>query len=256
MRSIILAAGEGKRLRPFTNDRPKCLVEIGDRNLLDRILDVHARRISDIVVVGGYRSKMLNDDRYRLLENNDYDKTNMVETLFCAEKELCKGAIVSYGDIVYPLPVLDSVINSLADIAVAIDMNWRSYWQSRLDNPLEDLETLRMNAKMEIVEIGNKPKALEEIEGQYMGLMKFTKRGAEIAKKVYKSSLSGGAISGKEVKTAYMTDLLQAIIDEGFSVHAVPVRHLWVEIDTVDDLKSQITIERLRSIEEHSSAVF
>jgi len=60
MRVIILAAGQGTRLRPFTDDRPKCLVELHGRPLLHRQLDVlRAAGLNDIALVGGYRADCL-----------------------------------------------------------------------------------------------------------------------------------------------------------------------------------------------------
>ena len=46
----------------------------------------------------------------------------------------------------------------------------------RFDDPLSDAETFRLNSSSEIIEIGNKPSSIEEIEGQYMGLMSFSRK--------------------------------------------------------------------------------
>lgn len=60
MKAILLATGEGTRLRPYTLDRPKCLVEIDGKSLLDRQLDVlRAADIEPIILIGGYHSEML-----------------------------------------------------------------------------------------------------------------------------------------------------------------------------------------------------
>ena len=104
---IILAAGEGTRLRPFTLDRPKCLVEIDGRSLLDRQLDIlQASQVGSVVLVGGYMVDKLKGKKARLKVNPRFAETNMVWTLFCVEDELMEGAIVAYGDIVYSKEVL------------------------------------------------------------------------------------------------------------------------------------------------------
>ena len=87
MKALILAAGEGTRLRPYTADRPKCLVEVAGRSLLDRQLDVlGAAGVAPVVVVGGYRAEMLPRPGIEVLLNPRYATTNMVTTLFCAEE--------------------------------------------------------------------------------------------------------------------------------------------------------------------------
>ena len=249
MKAIILAAGQGKRLRPFTSDRPKCLVEIAGTTLLDLQLEVlRSRGIDEIVLVGGYRSQMLRDKGSRLYVNPRFAETNMAWTLFCAEKELNGNVIVTYGDIVYSGEVLDRLIASPADIGVAIDLAWESYWNVRNTNPLDDAESLRLGNDGRIREIGGRPGSLDEIEGQYMGLMKFTHEGLKSLESVAKRllvQLKSGAVP---LENSFMTDLLQIAIDSGVRVDSVPVHGRWVEVDTVSDLHLPLTLERVAAI--------
>ena len=85
MKAIILAAGEGKRLKPYTDSRPKCMVPLAGRPLLHWQLDVlRSAGIKDIVIVGGYRAEALKACGASVVTNPRYDSTNMVGTLFCA----------------------------------------------------------------------------------------------------------------------------------------------------------------------------
>lgn len=246
---VILGAGEGTRLRPYTLDRPKCLVEVDGRSLLDRQLDVlHAEGVKPIVLVGGYRADMLTRPGVALRHNPRYAETNMVWSLFCAEADLTGDVLVAYGDIVYSRGNLRAVIDSDADIAVAIDLDWERYWRARNEDPLADAETLKLAKDGKILELGQKPKSLSEIEGQYMGLMRFTASGIETLKRAFHKARSGGSIRGKSVEKAFMTDMLQSLIDDGHRIQSVPVRAGWVEVDTVDDLQSATTRERLSGI--------
>lgn len=249
MKMIILAAGEGTRLRPHTLDRPKCLVEVEGVSLLDRHIDVlHSKNIAPIILVGGYLSTMLKRPDVILRLNPRYAETNMVWTLFCAEDDLIGGAIVAYGDIVYSRRTLEALLASPADIAVAVDLDWESYWRERNENPLLDAETLKLAADGRILELGKKPRSMSEIEGQYMGLMKFSAVGVEILRSAFSQATTDGLLGGRPVEKAYMTDLIQAVIDAGHRVDSVQVRGEWVEIDSVSDLQLPITAERLRQI--------
>lgn len=249
MKVIILAAGEGTRLRPYTLDRPKCLVEVNGISLLDRQLAVlAAESIKSVVLVGGYRAEMLNRPNVKLLVNPQYAETNMVWTLFCAEADIEGDVIVTYGDIVYSRDVLCSLLKSKAAIAVAVDLDWETYWRARNENPLDDAETLRLARDGCIIEVGQKPKSLVEIEGQYMGLMKFSTDGSAVLKKIFHDAVVAGNLRGKPLTRAYMTDLLQATIDSGYPVHSVPIQGGWVEVDTISDLFSTVTKDRLSQI--------
>jgi len=250
LKAIILAAGEGTRLRPYTLDRPKCLVEVDGRSLLDRQLAVlRAEGIQRVVLIGGYREGMLRRDDTESRVNPRYAETNMVWTLFCAEDALEGDILLCYGDIVYSREVLQALLRSKADIAVTIDLDWEAYWRARNEDPLDDAETLKLAEDGRILEIGQKPKSLAEIEGQYMGLMKFTAQGMQLLIKTFHDAKGAGSLRGKSLEKAYMTDMLQAMIDLGYRLESVPVRGGWVEVDTVSDLLSPVTTERLSQIE-------
>jgi len=243
---ILLVAGEGKRLRPYTLDKPKCMVEIDGVSLIDRQLAVlKSEDLENIVMIGGYKIEMLKQYGIKLINNPRYYETNMLWTLFCAEDELEGDVIVSYGDNVYSREILKSLLKSTADIAVTIDKEWESYWQARNEDPLDDAETLKLREDGTIGEIGQKPKSLNEIEGQYMGLMKFSANGVKQIKEIFNSAIKDKKVLGKEVENAYMTDLLQAVINSERQITAVPIFGEWIEIDTVNDLELPVTRDRL-----------
>ena len=246
---ILLEAGEGKRLRPYTLDRPKCMVEIDGESLISHQLGVlRSEGLSDIVMVSGYKAEMLEQFDCKLKHNPRYFETNMVWSLFCATDELEGDVIVSYGDIIYSRKILKALLNSRADIAITIDKNWESYWRKRNENPLNDAETLKIRDDGTISEIGKKPKSIEEIQGQYMGLIKFSSVGIKQIKDIFTVSLKKGHLMGQDIENAYMTDLIQAVIDTGEPVTSVPIHESWIEIDTVNDLESNTTRDRLLSI--------
>ena len=247
---ILLVAGEGKRLRPYTLDRPKCMVKVDGISLIDRQLAVlKSEGLDDIVMIGGYKSDMLKIDGVKLKLNPRYYETNMVWTLFSAEEELQGDVIFSYGDIVYSRKILQALLESTADISVTIDKEWEGYWRARNENPLNDAETLKLREDLTISEIGQKPKTLDEIEGQYMGLMKFSADGIKQIKEIFHTVLNRGELLGKPIENAYMTDLLQSVINLNYPVMSVAVDGGWVEVDEVSDLNLELTNKRLMMIQ-------
>ena len=145
MKTIILAAGMGSRLMPLTAKKPKCMVELFGKPLLHRqIATLRAGGAEKIIVVGGYQSEQLEADFDELVLNSAFDSTNMVATLFCALEHFTgnEDLIISYGDIIFEPRVLAAVLECDAQIVTAVDQDWRKYWEIRLDNPLDDAESL------------------------------------------------------------------------------------------------------------------
>jgi len=244
MRLIILAAGQGSRLKPITDSRPKCLVELCGKSLLEYQLDT-ARKvgIDDIVVVGGYQHQQLRYEGVRLLLNPDYERTNMVYTLFCAEDVFGDEFILSYGDIVYSKPVFETLLADKSDIGVVIDRQWREYWSLRFDDILSDAESLKINDEGNIVNIGEKVTSIDSIEAQYIGLMAFRGDGIKALRNTYFLAKSGKLKdrllykSIKDFNNMYMTQFIQLIIEELMPVKAELISGGWLEFDSFRDLE-------------------
>jgi len=241
---LILAAGQGTRLRPLTDSRPKCLVELNGLSLLDwQVRTAQEVGIDDVVVIGGYMGDQLARPGVRVILNPDFSTTNMVYSLFCAESLFGNEFILSYGDIVYDQFVLQQLLDHDAPISVVVDRLWREYWELRFDDPLEDAESLRFDKDGNIQSIGQNENQIASIEAQYIGLMAFRKTGINALCQTYDNARrvdQSGTFpfnSGRKLHQLYMTDLLQGIINSGFPIKPVPIDRRWVEIDSLHDLE-------------------
>lgn len=233
MKAIILAAGRGSRMKNMTDDRPKCLVELRGKSLLEWQLEaLRGAGISEISIVTGYKRELLSDRGLIEFHNSKWSETNMVSSLACAsewlENETC---VVSYSDIFYDASAVKTLMNSSAKLAVTYDPNWQELWRKRFGNPLLDAETFRINQDGTLCEIGNKPQTVEEVQGQYMGLLRFTPEGwGEVVR--IRSNLTS-----LERDKMHMTGTLQKVIDSNkIQIYALPYIGVWGEVDSVSDL--------------------
>jgi choline kinase len=215
------------------------MVELLGRSLLARQADTFANcGIKDVAVVGGFKIEQIRAAGFRCFENNRFESTNMVESLFAA-REFIAGPddlIISYGDIVYESRNLRQLLAADSDICLMVDTNWRNYWSQRLDDPLSDAETLKFKDGGLIAEVGKKPTSYDEIEAQYTGLIKI--RGDVLSDfcRFYDQLERGATYDGQSFENMYMTSFLQLLIDDGWPVQGVQVEAGWLEVDTVSDL--------------------
>jgi choline kinase len=239
-RALILAAGEGTRLRPLTNDKPKCMVSLLGVSLLQRQINcLKSQGIHDIHIATGYRAEQIEALGYPTTLNERYNQTNMVSTLFTASDFIQQEGdlVISYGDIVYEDCNLKSLLACDDGIALMIDTKWRDLWALRLENPLDDAETLMMNDAGYVTELGKKPDSYDRIQGQYTGLIKIRADKIDDFVNFYHRLDTGVIYDDKDFDNMYMTSFLQALIDAEWMVKATLVKNGWLEIDSVEDLK-------------------
>lgn len=238
-RTVILAAGEGMRLRPLTESLPKTLVSLDGESLLARQMTVNKRAgINDISIVTGHCADALESSGARLFHNPRYASTNMVESLSCA-RDLFDGGddvVVAYGDIVYEQRLLATLLATEAPISVVVDTGWRQLWELRMDDPLSDAETMKLAADDHIVELGERPSCMADIQGQYIGLFKVARSFAPLFFDIYDHLPLHLASDSRPREKMFMTCHLQNHIDAGVKVRAAKVEHGWLEVDSLQDL--------------------
>ena len=239
MESIILAAGSGTRLGNLTKSNPKCMVKVKGKSLIEYQLDVlKLNGFENINIVCGYEYKKIKFKNIRYFLNKKYAETNMVYSLFCAKEILNSGndVIISYGDILYNNEVLKRIVSSTSEINIAIDLDWQKYWDQRMDDPLSDAETLKFDEDLNILEIGKKPKSLQEIQGQYIGLIKLRSDIAMKLHSIWEKMDREILYDSKTFSNMYMTSFLQYLIQIGINLKGVPINGGWAEIDTPSDI--------------------
>lgn len=232
MKGIILAAGRGSRMKSLTFDRPKCLLKIKGTSLLNRqINSFRSAGIDDISIVTGYKNEMLSEYGLKEFHNSRWDETQMFFSLTKAESLLSKSScIVSYSDIFFSSSVVKELINNDSKLAITYDKNWSSLWSKRFKEPLDDAESFKVNSLGYLIEIGNSVDKLEDIDGQYMGLIKITPEGWTDLNKIYQK------LSIAEKENIHFTKLLNYLTYKLKNyIKAIPIDSVWGEVDTEND---------------------
>ena len=240
MRAILLAAGQGTRLRPLTDERPKALVEVGGQAMLARAREsLAAAGVADLTVVTGYRADRIRELGYDTRQNEEFATTNMVWSLFCADDvlEACaaegRDLLIIYGDVLFHPDLVRALSAAPATPATVVNTSFRELWERRMDDPLCDLETLRIDAEGRILELGEKPSGFEDIEAQYTGLIRVGARDIARVREIW----SDRRLTEPEAaRSLYMTRFLTHLFQRGLDLWSVPFAGGWMEVDAPEDI--------------------
>ena len=174
MRGVILAAGKGSRLNGTLGDKPKCLLRIGDKTLVERQIEsFRAVGIDDIVIVVGCQAERVQrtcGHRITYVENTRFAQTNSLYSLWLARPLLLDGFVVMNCDVLFHPQLLEDLVTSRHQDALLI---------SYCDGPLGDEEMKIKVRRGCVVEIA-KTLAPEEADGENLGVVKFGAEGARL----------------------------------------------------------------------------
>jgi len=252
--AIIAAAGFEKQLLPLIEDKPKCLLDIKGKTILERqVAALHDCNIKQIALVRGYKKEAITLPNLRYYDNDRYEETGDLFSLFCAQPEMKGRCLFLYGDIIFDVAVLQKLLKSPADVSLVVDLAWYDQRQRGLPNlPTKpDLVMLQTppgasylsryvlpEEENRVLKIGQDlPHDLAH--GEFIGLAMFSDKGIEAFKRAYREARKKYEAKGfHEAGTflrASFSDMLQELIDTGHTVSSVPIFKGWVEVDSFEE---------------------
>lgn len=250
--AVVIAAGFEPEMLPLIKERPKAMLDIRGKTLLERQIEtLNACNIKDIVVVRGYRKEAFTLTTPRYYDNDDFEQTGELYSLFRAEGELRGRVVVLYSDVLFDQGILEKLLKAEGDVNTVVDRAW--YDQERSGQgrarPYEDLvvterppsggyRSLQGGKDSRVLRIGHEiPR--EQSDGEFIGVMMLSADGCAVLRQVYAAACADDPEKpiheAPRLRQAKLTDLLQMLIDAGHAVHAVDVYKGWTEIDTFED---------------------
>jgi choline kinase len=233
MQAVILAAGIAKRLRPLTDTTPKCLLNIGGKNLLHRTIEnILDNGINDFVFVTGYKENMIRDYLVRnfpeinkiILTNPDYENNNNSYSLWMTKDFVKNDMLLLDSDILFDKNILKKLLNSEYENCLAVNVT------DKLD--VEQIKVI-VNGQNEILHIGKEIDIKKSI-GESIGIERFSKK---YLKELF-NILDRKIVKENNVNEFYEASF-QEIIDKNDlrnSLYSIDVSdYECMEIDTVED---------------------
>ena len=241
MNAIILAAGEGTRLRPETNDIPKGMVKLFDKSLLEMQIDIFKKcSIEDISIVTGYLADKIIFPSINYFKNENYSTTSGNESLYYAREKLQDCTIITYSDIIFEKAVIDQVIDFKGDIGITVDLDWKSHYDGRTLHKMSEADNVLFDKEDKILEVRKNIQKQDSKIGEFTGIVKFSKKGSDIFLKKFnelKKSHNGRFHNSSSLKQSIIPDMIQELIDSEINVEPIFISGKWCEIDTPQDLK-------------------
>ena len=229
----VLAAGTASRLRPLTDNTPKCLLKLGPKSILERTIDnLINNKIEDLIIVTGYLEKMIKsfiDGKYPLLNvtyifNDVFDSTNNIYSLWLIKDHIQDSDILLMdSDIIFDQGIIQLLLNSGEGNILAV----------RSDQNLSNEEM-----KVTVDESNHVRRISKEIDpnlavGESIGIEKFEPNFL----KVLFEKLSDRVVTNGRVNDFYEA-AFQDAIDDGSTIIALDVgEYKCIEVDTAEDIE-------------------
>lgn len=242
---IIPAAGKD----PIFRDKPKSLIKINGKTILEYQLEtIRKSGLRNVAIVRGYKREMFTLEGIKYLDNREYEEKHSLHSLFCAREVMDNGFILIFSDILFNEDIIKSLLKTKNHIVLLVDNSYR-YHKHEIDKKLDLVvsktkkrsyyRTLYPTTMNEVIRIG-KNIDKDEADYEFIGIAYFSPEGANILKKVYddcKQHCKGKFHEAESFDMAGITDILQEIIDRGFTVNALEIYKGWMEIHNPVDIE-------------------
>lgn len=224
-RAVILAAGSARRLKPLTDNRPKCMLDVGGAPILQhQVAALRGCGVDDVAVVTGFCAETIRDllgNSVSYVHNADYDTTNSVYSLWLGREHLRGGGLILNSDVLFHPASLRRLLDEPSGNCLLFDA-------SAGKGDAEAMKIL-LNGDGTILRLS---KALPDSKcnGENLGVIRVDEAGA----KAMDSALE--ALIASNVRRAWVPEVINEMRPVQH-VKAVAIAEPWIEIDTPDDLE-------------------
>ena len=182
--AVVLAASRGGELGEITRDKPKCMVDVRGRPLLQRLVStLNESGVREVTVVRGWRKEAVQAAGARFVDNDRFAETGEVASLAMAAGAITGDVVVAYGDVLFRSYILDSLLASSADVVLAVDaLNLPTAAGAKHDLVTADHRysgDYLDDAPAHLTAMTSGEAATAETAGEWMGLARLSPTGAQ-----------------------------------------------------------------------------
>ena len=261
---IIPAAGEAPAIEPVLKKTPKSMADIAGKTLLARqVQTLSQNHLTDITVVTGYAGDQMKGEGVAFIHYPDYIKGTELDSILAAQEKMHNGFLMLYSDILLENQVVSQLLACKEDIVLVLD-NSIQYLEAvegkvtdyviSHNRPNRKRRNIKFDHQNTLAKIGKKIDPASATH-EFIGLAKFSKTGAEQFLQTYHDALKnleGKIQEAEDISQFRLTDLIQEMIDRGFTVHYLEIHKGWLEIHFPKDIE---LANELFTAQEHPSEI-
>ena len=218
------------------------MVRINGKPIIEyQISELKQARIDKIYVITGPYSDKFSLDNVKYVRDQDYTNHDILGSLMEAKKFLKNDVLVLYSDIIFDSKTIQEILDSKDDISIAIDMNWEKMYEGRTLHPKSEAENVEIIDSKKIIKIKKNIQNQNNNVGEFVGIIKFSPNGSEVFVKKYEELIktnTGNFHEAQSISKAYLTDMIQELIDSNIYIKPILISGKWCEIDTIQDLQN------------------
>jgi phosphoenolpyruvate phosphomutase len=243
-KAVILAAGKDTNLFPLTEDIPKAMLDIKGKPILQRQIEMLRRvGINDIAVVRGYKKHQIGFPNLIYFDNDDYENTGTLASLFLASEFMDRDTVILYGDILFEAEILKRLLEDPQENTLVVDRGWEKRYQDSREMPPfpPELTTLSENGQgIEIAAVGRGVSGAASTS-EFIGLAKLSTSACSILRTLYKNVYCRDPNKkfhhARHMRTASFIDFVQELLNSGEKISALEIWRNWMEVDTFEDYR-------------------
>lgn len=240
MKIIFIAAGSSTRLGTKTLNFPKGLIKINNNSIIGTQLELF-NKSDDIVIITGPNADKFNFKNVTYINDTNHKKHDVLGSLMVAKSHMNNEIVTTYSDIIFDEKILNSIMEFKGDIGIAVELNWEKRYINRDQHPKSEADNVIIhNGEILKIKKNISESKDDQIIGEFIGLMKLSKEGAKIFKNKYselEKTHEGKFHNAPSLERAYLTDMLQELINSGLKISPIIINGNWCEIDTPQDIE-------------------
>jgi L-glutamine-phosphate cytidylyltransferase len=246
MRVIIIGAGTGQRIGSATKQIPKCLIQVNSKTILENQISLFTKNnITDIIVITGPYSEKFTLNNLTYVHDTDFSKHDILGSLMEAQDFINDDVLVVYSDILFDQSILNQILDFDGDIGIAVDLDWTQAYEDRTEHPKSEAENVMLDDEFNLIKIQKNIENKNNTIGEFLGIIKLTSKGCTILNDKFnklKNTHSGIFHTAPSLNKAYLTDMIQELLDTNAQVQPILIKGKWCEIDTMQDLNRAGTL--------------
>lgn len=233
--AVILAASRGKALGHLTGDIPKTMLKIGKESILSRMINhIYNHDIKDITVVTGYQSDKVDLPNLNKIQNEDYETTGQLASLYKAIDKLTQTTLLIFGDILFKKYILQFAIDDPEDVVIVVDSKLDTSHNTKSDfvyaTEPDNQSYFGAAAYASKVDFSLPNSGYQ---GEWIGVMKLSPHGTALARNYLEEQKQKNDFDSLDIR-----DMINWFISREVKVKIQYISGNWVDVNNISDLTS------------------